>query len=76
VLNSKGEILDHFEEGDFIGEQINLDLLEEGTSFSIENDTVLLMIEKNKFFDLITNEYEVTLKLLESFNPQSEISPI
>jgi len=76
VINDKGELLDNFQEGDFIGEQLNLDLLEEGTSFSLEHDTVLLMIEKNKFFDLITNEYEVTLKLLESFNPQGEISPI
>jgi ATP/ADP translocase len=76
VMNNKGEILDHFEEGDFIGEQINIDLLEEGVSFNIQEDTVLLMIEKNKFFDLITNEYEVTLKLLDSFNTQNEIPAI
>lgn len=76
IINDNGEIIDHFEEGDFVGEQINIDLLEEGVSFNIHEDTVLLMIEKNKFFDLITNEYDVTLKLLDSFSTQNEISPI
>jgi AAA family ATP:ADP antiporter len=76
VVNGKGELLDHFVEGDFIGEQINIDLLEDGSSFNFQEDTVLLMIEKNKFLDLITNEYEVTLKLLDSFNTQNEISSV
>ncbi len=76
VINSNGEVLDHFEEGDFLGEQIHIDLLEQGVSFNIHEDTVLLMIEKNKFFDLITNEYDVTIKLLDSFDTQSEITPI
>ncbi|MCK5104523.1 MAG: hypothetical protein KAR17_16980, partial [Cyclobacteriaceae bacterium] len=58
------------------GEQINIDLLEENISFGAERDTVLMKIEKNKFFDLITNEYEVTLKLLDSFSIQSEKSLI
>lgn len=72
VKNKNGEIVDQFETGDFIGEQINIDLLEEEISFEVERDTVLLKIEKNKFLDLITNEYEVTLKLLDSFTIQNE----
>jgi signal-transduction protein with cAMP-binding, CBS, and nucleotidyltransferase domain len=76
VLNKKGETIDRFTEGAFLGEQINIDLLEEEVSFNIEEDTVLLKIDKNKFFDLITNEYEVTLKLLDSFQVQGEISSI
>ncbi|MCK5705486.1 MAG: hypothetical protein KAI29_30260, partial [Cyclobacteriaceae bacterium] len=66
VKDLKGELIDTFKEGDFLGEQINIDLLEEGVSFAIVGDTVLLKINKNKFLDLITNEYEVTLKLLDS----------
>jgi hypothetical protein len=76
VLNKYGEVVDAFKEGDFAGEQINIDLMEEGASFNIEKDTVLLLIEKNKFFDLITNEYEVTLQLLDSFSDQSQIASI
>ena len=58
--------------GDFIGEQVNIDLLEEGVSFAVIDDTVLFRIEKSKFLDLITNEYEVTLKLLDSFKIRNE----
>ncbi len=76
VRNSKGEIKDQFKEGAFMGEQINIDLLEEEVVFSVEEDTILLKIDKNKFFDLITNEYEVTLKLLESFQVEEEMSSI
>jgi ATP:ADP antiporter, AAA family len=76
VIDLNGELMDHFTEGDFLGEQINIDLLEESVSFNIDEDTALLKIEKNKFFDLITNEYEVTLKLLDSFQRQTEKSSI
>jgi ATP:ADP antiporter, AAA family len=76
IVDQNGELMDHFSEGDFLGEQINIDLLEENVSFNIDQDTVLLKIEKNKFFDLITNEYDVTLKLLDSFRIQTEKSPI
>jgi hypothetical protein len=65
-----------FVRGDFLGEQINIDLLEEGSKFDISEDTVLLMIEKNRFLDLITNEYDVTLKLLDSFKTEVEVSAI
>ncbi|MCK5368811.1 MAG: cyclic nucleotide-binding domain-containing protein, partial [Cyclobacteriaceae bacterium] len=71
VKDLKGELIDTFKEGDFLGEQINIDLLEEGVSFAVVGDTVLLKINKNKFLDLITNEYEVTLKLLDSFSGQN-----
>jgi hypothetical protein len=76
IVDQDGELMDHFKDGDFLGEQINIDLLEENVSFNIDQDTVLLRIEKNKFFDLITNEYEVTLKLLDSLRIQTEKSPI
>lgn len=76
IVDQNGELMDHFKDGDFLGEQINIDLLEENVSFNIDQDTVLLRIEKNKFFDLITNEYDVTLKLLDSFRIQTEKSPI
>ena len=76
MKNTNGEIKHQFGKGDFLGEQINIDLLEENVSFGTGSDTLLLIIEKNKFFDLITNEYEVTLKLLDSFNFQSEKSLI
>jgi len=76
VKNSNGEIIDQFEKGDFLGEQINIDLLEEDISFGTDEDTVLLKIEKNKFLDLITNEYEVTLRLLDSFSIQSKKAQI
>ena len=76
IRNSSGEIIDQFKEGDFLGEQINMDLLEESVTFGIVADTALLQIDKNKFLDLITNEYEVTLKLLDSFSAQSEFSQI
>lgn len=72
VKDLKGELIDTFKEGDFLGEQINIDLLEEGVSFAVVGDTVLLKINKNKFLDLITNEYEVTLKLLDSFSGQNK----
>jgi AAA family ATP:ADP antiporter len=70
VKSKNGEIVDQFETGDFIGEQINIDLLDEGISLGVERDTLLLKIEKNNFLDLITNEYEVTIKLLDSFTTQ------
>ena len=76
VKNANGEIIDQFVTGDFLGEQINIDLLEENISFGTRGDTALLKIEKNRFLDLITNEYEVTLKLLDSFSIQSEMSQI
>ena len=60
--------------GDFMGEQINIDLMSEGVSTGVIGETVLFKIEKNKFLDLITNEYEVTLKLLESFESPKEYS--
>ncbi len=72
VKNSFGEIIDQFKVGDFLGEQINIDLLAEEIVFGVVGDTVLLKIDKNKFLDLITNEYDVTLKLLDSFGIQSE----
>lgn len=76
VIDKNGNLMDHFTAGDFLGEQINIDLLEENVAFNIDEDSVLLKIEKNKFFDLITNEYDVTLKLLDSFQKQTEKSPI
>ena len=74
IRNSKGEIIDSFGVGGFLGEQVNIDLLEDNVSFNVVSDTVLLQINKGKFLDLITNEYEVTLKLLDSFNVQDELS--
>lgn len=76
VMDSLGNTLHSFTAGDFLGEQINIDLLEEGVTFTSEEDSVLIKIEKNKFFDLITNEYEVTLKLLNSFEVEEKISSI
>lgn len=76
VKNANGEIIDRFGKGNFLGEQINIDLLEENISFGAERDTLLLKIEKDKFFDLIINEYDVTIKLLDSFNIQNEKSQI
>ena len=74
VKNGIGEMIDDFQTGDFLGEQINIDLLEENVSFSVVGDTVLLKVDKDKFLDLITNEYEVTIKLLESFGIQNKMS--
>jgi AAA family ATP:ADP antiporter len=76
VVTGTGERVHRFVRGDFLGEQINIDLLEEGSKFDISEDTVLLMIEKNRFLDLITNEYDVTLKLLDSFKTEVEVSAI
>jgi len=67
IKNAKSEIIDQFEKGDFLGEQINIDLLEENLTIGVGKDTVLLKINKNKFLELITTEYDVTLKLLDSF---------
>ena len=68
IYNSSHDLIDYFERGDFIGEHINIDLLEEDISIKVEGDTILYKIEKNRFLDMITNEYEITLKLLDSFN--------
>jgi len=76
IKNKSGELIDRFNTGDFIGEQVNIDLLEDHVIFSVVEDTVLLKIEKSKFLDLITNEYEVTLKLLDSFNIEGEYTLI
>ena len=76
VKRNTGELIDQFNEGDFLGEQINIDLLEENVTFGVVGDTALLKIDKSKFLDLITNEYEVTLKLLDSFSIQNEMSQI
>lgn len=76
VRNGIGELMDQFKVGDFLGEQINIDLLEENVSFGVIGDTVLLKVEKDKFLDLITNEYEVTIKLLDSFSSQDKMSQI
>jgi len=73
VRDKDNAVIDRFEQGAFLGEQINIDLLDEEVSFVADEDTVLLRIEKNKFLELITNEYEVTIKLLESFNTRTEI---
>ncbi len=74
VRDKNNILIDRFEQGSFLGEQINIDLLDEEVSFVADEDTVLLRIEKNKFLELITNEYDVTIKLLESLNTRSEIS--
>jgi ATP:ADP antiporter, AAA family len=74
VRDKDNILIDRFEQGSFLGEQINIDLLDEEVSFVADEDTVLLRIEKNKFLELITNEYDVTIKLLESLNTRSEIS--
>ncbi len=74
VRDNTGEVIDQFVKGDFMGEQINIDLMSEGVSTGVIGETVLFKIEKNKFLDLITNEYEVTLKLLESFESPKEYS--
>lgn len=76
VRNSLGEIIDQFSKGEFLGEQINIDLLDESATIGVIGDTLLLKIDKSKFLDLITNEYEVTLKLLDSFRSQGQISHI
>lgn len=76
IRNGFGEIVDQFNEGEFLGEQVNIDLLEEKVTFSVVGDTMLLKINKSKFLDLITNEYEVTLKLLDSFGVQGQTSEI
>ena len=73
VKSEDGALLDQFSEGSFIGEQINIDLSQENISFVVIGDTVLLKIPKNKFLDLITNEYDVTLKLLESIGVEREL---
>lgn len=72
IRSEDGDLIDQFDQGDFIGEQINIDLMEDNASFGVIEDTVLLKIEKSKFLDLITNEYEITLKLLDSFNIENE----
>ena len=75
IRNSNSNVVDQFGDGDFLGEQINIDLMEDEISINIVGDSVLLKIEKSKFFDLITNEYDVTLKLLNSFDEhEKEIS--
>jgi len=74
VRDKDNILIDRFEQGSFLGEQINIDLLDEEISFVVDEDTVLLRIEKNKFLELITNEYDVTIKLLESLNTRTEIS--
>ena len=76
IKGNQGELMAHFGEGDFLGEQVNIDLLDDHISFGVVADTVLLQIDKNKFLDLITNEYEVTLKLLDSFSIQGEITEL
>jgi hypothetical protein len=76
VRNNLGEIIDQFSKGEFLGEQINIDLLDESATIGVIGDTLLLKIDKSKFLDLITNEYEVTLKLLDSFRSQGQISHI
>jgi CRP-like cAMP-binding protein len=72
VKNIKGELIDQFNKGDFLGEQINIDLLTEEVAFTVVGDTVLMKIDKNQFLELITKEYDVTLKLLDSFGIQSD----
>lgn len=70
VKNELGELLHQFEEGDFLGEQVNIDLLADDALIGISGDSLLLKIDKSKFLDLITNEYEVTIRLLDSFDIQ------
>ncbi|MDZ7608257.1 MAG: cyclic nucleotide-binding domain-containing protein [Cyclobacteriaceae bacterium] len=74
VRDKDNILIDRFEQGSFLGEQINIDLLDEEVSFVADEDAVLLRIEKNKFLGLITNEYDVTIKLLESLNARTEMS--
>ena len=48
--------------------EVNKLFMEEEISMRVERDTILFKVEKNRFLDMITNEYEITLKLLDSFN--------
>ncbi len=76
AIDNDENIIDQFTKGDFLGEQINIDLQEKFSSIRVKGETVLLRIEKNRFLNLITNEYDVTLTLLDSFSAQRENSNI
>lgn len=76
IIDQNNEVTDQFEKGDFVGEQINIDLLDTNLYLRINSDSLMYRIDKNKFLDLITDEYEVTIELLNSFENENNLETL
>ena len=62
-----GRWVKQYREGTFLSEQILIELIDNQRFLMVDEHAVLFRINKNKFFDLVSEDYRVALKLVESF---------
>ena len=65
MVDSDKQAIRLYSPGDFLGEDFSYERLRQPVSFRFSVDSVLLMIGKNEFYDLVTSDFDVTLKLLD-----------
>ncbi len=69
--SDNGEHLHRYEIGYFLEEQIIFDLNVYGQYLLVEEDTVMLKIEKNAFAELMTTDYETAVKIMKILSPNT-----
>lgn len=57
-----------FAEGDYLGEFIFSVSVPKGYKLFMKEGTVLLQVEKNKYYDIVCDEYDIAEKVLESMD--------
>jgi AAA family ATP:ADP antiporter len=61
------EVLQSFEIGDFIGEILAGESSEAADFYVVEN-TVLLQIDKNRFYELVSNDIDITFQIMRAMD--------
>ncbi len=67
LMDKDDQFIKQYKEGAFLSEQILIELIDNQRYLLVEEDVVMFKINKNKFFDLVSDDYDVTLKLVQSF---------
>jgi ATP:ADP antiporter, AAA family len=65
LIDAAGQLVRSYRPGEFMGEDFSYERIRHSVHFRFSEDTVLLLIGKNEFYDLVTSDFEVTMKLLD-----------
>ena len=65
LIDAAGQLIRSYRPGEFMGEDFSYERIRHSVHFRFSEDTVLLLIGKNEFYDLVTSDFEVTMKLLD-----------
>ncbi len=68
LRDASGSLIKSFGQSDILGEEINFQIRRKQFNFKVEEDAVLLKIEKHDFYEFVTSNYEISDLVLQSFD--------